>query len=149
MSTSTITSSLNIRTLPPLHPLPSSKVLFHLHEHSSRYALKQEIDKAVYTRGSTNTADALRKIRTEVFREDRGDRQMKGENKFANVAILLTDGSSDSFSEVSVKREVVIHDYLERPISWTPSVTDQSNRPLRSVMNVSYITMACARGDPE
>ena len=49
--------------------------------------------------GRTNTQDALRMARDEVFRSDKGDR-----SGVTNVVILLTDGGSNVSPQLTVQR---------------------------------------------
>ena len=71
-----------------------AEVQFHLNHHESRPEIKDAIDKVKYARGTTNTADALRVLRTEVFTRQNGDRP-----DLKNIGIILTDGGSNDFKE--------------------------------------------------
>lgn len=54
----------------------------------------QAVDNIAYTRGSTNTAAALRFAHTSAFTERNGDRQ-----NVRDVIVLLTDGQSNNREE--------------------------------------------------
>ena len=63
---------------------------FHLNEHKDKLALFTAIDDIPYRYGSTNTADALNTMRTQMYTEANGDRP-----GVPNVAIVITDGVSN------------------------------------------------------
>ncbi|KAL5006010.1 hypothetical protein ScPMuIL_017168 [Solemya velum] len=65
-------------------------VQFHLHDYSEKAALFSAINSVKYKYGSTNTAEALRRLRTEMFLEENGDRPGA-----QNIAIVVTDGVSN------------------------------------------------------
>ncbi|WAR09890.1 CO6A3-like protein [Mya arenaria] len=66
------------------------KVRFHLNEIENRVKLINEIEKVPYEYGNTNTADALKTMRTEMFTEQNGDRK-----NVKNLAVIITDGISN------------------------------------------------------
>jgi collagen type VI alpha len=72
----------------------TATVRFNLSAYNSRQELKDAIDDIPYDRGTTNTADALRVLRTEVFTENNGDVPA-----LKNIAIVLTDGGSNKFED--------------------------------------------------
>lgn len=65
-------------------------VRFHLDTFTSHDDLIQNLSATPYAYGRTNTAAALRLLRTEIFKERNGDRP-----DIPNVAILVTDGESN------------------------------------------------------
>ncbi|ELT92983.1 hypothetical protein CAPTEDRAFT_220507 [Capitella teleta] len=71
-----------------------AKVRLNLNEYNTRQELKDAIDAIPYDRGTTNTADALRILRNDVFIESNGDVPA-----LKNIAIVLTDGGSNKFED--------------------------------------------------
>lgn len=65
-------------------------VQFHLKQYSTKSALFTAIDDVEYRYGDTNTAAALRIMRTEMFTPENGDRE-----DAPNIALVLTDGVSN------------------------------------------------------
>lgn len=65
-------------------------VEFHLGDFSTKGALFSAINSVKYKYGSTNTAEALRILRTEMFLEKNGDRP-----SVRNIAVVVTDGVSN------------------------------------------------------
>ena len=63
---------------------------FQLNAYSDKLSLLRAIDSIPFTHGSTNTADALLTMRTEMFTAGNGDRA-----GVPNVAIVITDGVSN------------------------------------------------------
>jgi Mg-chelatase subunit ChlD len=63
---------------------------FHLNAYTDKLEMYDAIDAMPYRHGSTNTADALRTMRTEMFTAANGDRP-----DVPNVAIVITDGVSN------------------------------------------------------
>ena len=63
---------------------------FHLNEYQDKLALFTAIDDIPYRYGSTNTADALNTMRTQMYTAANGDRP-----GVPNVAIVITDGVSN------------------------------------------------------
>ena len=63
---------------------------FHLNEYQDKLALFTAIDDIPYRYGSTNTADALNTMRTQMYTAANGDRP-----DVPNVAIVITDGVSN------------------------------------------------------
>ena len=63
---------------------------FNLNEYSDKPSLYDAIEFMPYRYGSTNTADALKTMRTVMFTPENGDRP-----DIPNVAIVLTDGVSN------------------------------------------------------
>ena len=63
---------------------------FHLNNHRDKMSLLRAIDSMPYAQGSTNTADALLTMRSEMFTAGNGDRA-----GVPNVAIVITDGVSN------------------------------------------------------
>lgn len=76
----------------------------------SSYVLKDDVLRRIenleYDRGGmTNTAEALRVVREDVFNIYRGDRP-----DAANVAVLITDGVSNVMSHQTLPEAVKVHD---------------------------------------
>ncbi len=65
-------------------------VQFQLNTFTTRAEVNQAIDSIPYQQGSTNTADAVRTMRTVMFTPENGDRPDVG-----NIAIVVTDGVSN------------------------------------------------------
>lgn len=65
-------------------------VMFQLNEYKTKAAVLNAVDNIPYRFGSTNTADALRTMREEMFSVANGDRP-----DVDNVAIVVTDGVSN------------------------------------------------------
>ncbi len=70
----------------------TARVEFRLDAFDTRTDIKNAIDDIPYSRGTTNTAEALRLVREEVFVPNRGDRE-----QLPNIVILFTDGGSNNF----------------------------------------------------
>ena len=68
----------------------NAEVEFNLKHFSERKIIIRAIRRIPYRRGTTNTADAIRLARTEVFNGANGDRA-----NAPNLMIVLTDGSSN------------------------------------------------------
>ena len=66
------------------------KVNFPLNRYNSKSSMFPAIRSIPYVYGSTNTADGLRVLRSEVFNQANGDRP-----EVPNVAIIITDGISN------------------------------------------------------
>jgi Mg-chelatase subunit ChlD len=65
-------------------------VQFHLNEYRTKADVYKAIDAMPYRFGSTNTADALRAMRTQMFTVGNGDRP-----DVDNIAVVVTDGISN------------------------------------------------------
>ena len=65
-------------------------VRFHLNTYATKEDVLQAIDNLPWTRGRTNTADAIHKVRTEMFTSSNGDRFDP-----PNMAVIITDGQSN------------------------------------------------------
>ena len=65
-------------------------VQFNLNTYRNKVALFEAIDYIPYRYGSTNTADALNTMRTQMYTAANGDRP-----GVPNVAIVITDGVSN------------------------------------------------------
>lgn len=63
---------------------------FYLNEYNSKSAIINAIGNVPYNYGSTNTADAMKSMRTEMFSTARGDRP-----DVDNIAVVMTDGVSN------------------------------------------------------
>ena len=63
---------------------------FDLHAYSSKNDIQAAIDRIPYMPGRTNTAEALRTIRTKMFKPRKGDR-----NRIENVVVLISGSESD------------------------------------------------------
>ena len=72
-------------------------VIFHLNEYHSKAEIYNAVDNIPYRYGSTNTADALKTMRTEMFTRGNGDRE-----GVDNIAIVLTDGVSNINSRKTI-----------------------------------------------
>lgn len=68
----------------------AAEVMFHLNDFNKKSDIYDAIDEIPYIYGSTNTADALRVMRTEMFTLAHGDRPNAD-----NVAVLIADGVSN------------------------------------------------------
>ena len=84
---------------------------FHLNAHKTKLDLFVAIDNIPYRYGSTNTADALKTMRTEMYTAANGDRP-----NVPNVAIVVTDGVSNinsrrTIPEAEETRAAGIHIY--------------------------------------
>ena len=77
-----------------------TEIIFHLDEHTTSRDVLNALNLR-YTGGKTNTAEALRVARTEMFTNANGDRSDK-----PNIIILLTDGKSNN-------RDVTLLEALE------------------------------------
>lgn len=84
-----------------------TKVEFNLNTYTGRYQIRDGVSFP-YRRGGTNTAAALRAMRTKMFRSETGDRP-----NIQNIGILITDGKSASkeatFKEAVSNRQAGIH----------------------------------------
>lgn len=74
---------------------------FNLGQHKRKRDLINETVNAPYTEGSTNTADAILAMRTEVFNTKNGDRK-----RIPNVAVVVTDGISNLNSDRTVTEAI-------------------------------------------
>ncbi|XP_060566778.1 uncharacterized protein LOC132725621 isoform X26 [Ruditapes philippinarum] len=88
------------------------QIMFHLNEYQKEADVMAAIDRIPYIYGSTNTADALKVMRNEMFVASRGDRP-----DAPNVCVLLTDGISNinsrrTLPEAATTRDDNIHIYV-------------------------------------
>ena len=74
-----------------------SEIMFHLNQFKSKEFVLDAIDEIPYIYGSTNTAEALRVVRTEMFTPMNGDRP-----NVDNVVMLITDGISSINSQRTI-----------------------------------------------
>lgn len=81
-----------------------ANVEFNLKTHRTRHSLLKAIAKVQYTGGSTNTADALRVMRTKMFRKRRGDRATA-----KNIALIITDGVSNIQQDQTIPQAYRVH----------------------------------------
>ena len=72
----------------------TAEIQFHMNEYNNRAEMADAIDAIQFQSGTTNTAEALRVAREQMFTSANGDRP--GRN---NVIILFTDGSSDDMEK--------------------------------------------------
>ena len=84
---------------------------FHLNAYQDKLDLFDAIDEIPYRYGSTNTADALKTMRTHMYTAANGDRP-----GVPNVAIVVTDGVSNinsrrTIPEAEQARAAGIHIY--------------------------------------
>ncbi|XP_076459446.1 LOW QUALITY PROTEIN: uncharacterized protein LOC143292771 [Babylonia areolata] len=70
---------------------------FHLNRYSTKVDVFTAVDNIPYRYGSTNTADALNTMRTEMFNPVSGDR-----DRAPNIAIVVTDGVSNINSRQTI-----------------------------------------------
>ncbi|KAL3854733.1 hypothetical protein ACJMK2_013983 [Sinanodonta woodiana] len=87
------------------------QIQFHLNQYSTKAAVFQAIDKIPYIYGSTNTADGLKTMRTQMYTQANGDRP-----DVSNVALVMTDGISNinarrTIPEAELARTAGIHIY--------------------------------------
>lgn len=81
------------------------QVEFHLNEFSSKADVYQAIDNIPYIYGSTNTADALQKMNSEMFTRRNGDRP-----HIPNTCIIVTDGVSSVNTHRTIpEAQVMLH----------------------------------------
>ena len=86
-------------------------VQFQLNTYRSKVEIFEAIDNIPYRYGSTNTADALNTMRTEMFTRANGDRP-----NVPNICIVVTDGVSNinsrrTIPEAEQARKQGIHIY--------------------------------------
>lgn len=74
-----------------------AEVKFHLNSYNNKPDILRAISRIQYSYGRTNTADALKLMRTEMFRQRNGDR-----SDIPNVAIVITDGVSNINNESTI-----------------------------------------------
>ncbi|CAG5136834.1 unnamed protein product, partial [Candidula unifasciata] len=72
-------------------------VQFHLNTYRTSAEVYRAIDEIPYRHGSTNTADALRTMRSQMFTQSNGDRP-----DVKNIGIVVTDGVSNINSRRTV-----------------------------------------------
>jgi uncharacterized protein with von Willebrand factor type A (vWA) domain len=82
-----------------------SKIIFHLNEIKDKVTFNKEIEKVAYSYGNTNTADAIRTMRTQMFRKENGDR-----DGIKNVAVIVTDGVSNMNHQLVSTEAELAHD---------------------------------------
>ena len=79
-------------------------IQFHLNEHTTKSDVFAAVDAIPYTEGSTNTAKALKVMRTEMFRAINGDRP-----KTDNIAIVITDGYATQDEDQIIPEAEISH----------------------------------------
>ena len=77
---------------------------FYLLQHRTKTEVYRAVRSIPYIYGSTNTADGLHTLRTEMFNPANGDRP-----GVPNVAIVITDGISNLNSERTIPEAVMTH----------------------------------------
>jgi collagen type VI alpha len=77
---------------------------FYLGEYKRKEDVLKEIIQAEYLPGSTNTADAILAMRTEMFNTKNGDRK-----KAPNIAMIISDGISNLNSDRTVTEAIRAH----------------------------------------
>ena len=77
---------------------------FYLNDHRKKKDVFKSIRAIPYILGSTNTADALQTLRTEMFNPANGDRP-----GVPNVAVIITDGVSNLNSERTIQEAMLTH----------------------------------------
>lgn len=65
-------------------------IQFHMNQYTTKNELIAAVGNIPYNYGSTNTADALKTMRTEMFTRQNGDRP-----DVENIGIVMTDGVSN------------------------------------------------------
>lgn len=80
------------------------KIRFHLNYYTTKDSLENAILNVPYEYGTTNTADALRDMRTRMFLRENGDRL-----DVPNIAIILTDGVSSVNSDRTIIEAKTAH----------------------------------------
>jgi len=81
------------------------RMKLYLDEMKSRETIKKAITNAPYSHGNTNTADALRSARQEIFNRNRGDRV-----NVRNIAILFMDGYSNVNRRMTIPEAKLLKD---------------------------------------
>ena len=66
-------------------------VIFNLNRYTSSVDMAHAIQNVYYDRKTTNTAEALRTLRTQMFTPSAGDR-----TDYPNMALIITDGESNN-----------------------------------------------------
>lgn len=79
----------------------NAAVRSYLNQYARKEDILQLIRSQLWIQGKTNTAEALRIMRTEVFQENKGDRL-----DVPNYAIVLTDGESNINADMTVKEAI-------------------------------------------
>ena len=77
---------------------------FHLNQYGRRVPLLDDILNIPYRQGGTNTADGLQTLRSVMFHVAHGDRP-----HVPDVAIIVTDGTSNLNSERTIPEAVATH----------------------------------------
>ena len=104
---------------------------WNLNEYTDSGSLFDAIDFMPYRYGSTNTADALKTMRTEMFTAANGDRP-----DVENIAIVITDGVSNinarrTIPEADEARQAGIHVYaIGIGLTDTTELDGIANKPL-------------------
>lgn len=88
-----------------------AQVQFDLHSYSTKRGILDAFDRLPYMPGRTNTAEALRKIRTKMFKTRKGDR-----GEVENVVVIVTGSMSDrntkkTITEARKLRSKKVHIY--------------------------------------
>lgn len=73
-------------------------VQFNLLEHANNAGVLSAIDNIGYSYGFTATSDALKVVRTQMFRSESGDRP-----EVRNIVVLLTDGLANVRTRATMK----------------------------------------------
>ena len=68
-------------------PSKTVQVQFPLNKYTNKQSLLEAIERIPYEYGITNTADAIKSLRSRVFSRKYGDRKF-----IPDIAVLLTDG---------------------------------------------------------
>jgi collagen type VI alpha len=79
----------------------NANVIFHLNTYPDKQDVLQAIDSITYIRGRTNTAEALRVARTQMFTQANGDRF-----DVPNYAVVITDGESNVNPEDTIPEAI-------------------------------------------
>ena len=82
----------------------SATLLFNLNTYTQKSTLVQAIRGISYTRGGTNTAEALALLRTTVFSEVLG---VRSDFEATKVAIVITDGRSNNAAETKTQADLL------------------------------------------
>ena len=76
---------------------------FNLNEYTTVASVQSAIMALSYSRGKTNTADALAYVRTSMLTSSAGDR-----SNVSNVVVVLTDGESDDERATQVSAKCIV-----------------------------------------
>lgn len=81
-------------------------IQFHMYQHPTKEGVLKAIGNVPYSWGSTNTADALKTVRTTMFLYQHGDRP-----DVRNILLLVTDGLSNINSRMTIPEANSLRDH--------------------------------------